>query len=57
MTGSIGTITTATALYLFITAGLLSETIRRDEKSTKEKEATLKNATTTRPIIGQREEI
>lgn len=56
MTGSIGTITTATALYLFITAGLLSETIRRDEKST-EKEPAPQNTTTTRPIIGQREEI
>ena len=38
----IGIITTATALYLFITAGLLCETVRNDEKSTKEKEPTPK---------------
>ncbi len=55
MTGSIGIITTATALYLFITAGLLSETIRRDEKSTEEPAA--QNKETTRPIIGQTEEV
>lgn len=56
MTGSIGTITTATALYLFITAGLLCETVRNDEKST-EKEQAPKTPLPPVPIIGQREEI